>query len=410
VLATSLEFVALGRYGDLNMLLTFWLTAGVLAAHAWAERGGRGWGLGLAAAAAAGGTLTKGFVAPVLIGGTFVGYLALRGQLGLLRLRPILRAGALYLCVTLPWLVVAGVADPAYLRDFIVEHHIQRFLGGSRHLHPKPLLFTPLMTLVAFLPWSPLLPAVVRRGIAHRRARSAAADLCLAWAGCIVLFFTCSRGKLGTYVLPAMPPLALVTGRLLATLHEGSSEAADRRWVDRALVVAGVLFAAAAPAIVWVAAWEHGGAFAPFGWGALPLVPLGALVAWLAWRARTRTAAAVVALGTAVTVLGFYGAVAPALSDVVGDAVLARAIRTADPTRETPVIAYRTQNASLLFHLERPVPRLDRKRRLLARLAEAPKTFVVTRSVHLEGLPPDFTLLAGGTAGGHAVYVYERPG
>jgi 4-amino-4-deoxy-L-arabinose transferase-like glycosyltransferase len=41
-LLTTVEFFALGRFGDLNMLLTLFVTAGVLGVHGWANRDGRG--------------------------------------------------------------------------------------------------------------------------------------------------------------------------------------------------------------------------------------------------------------------------------------------------------------------------------------------------------------------------------
>lgn len=44
-LLTTIEFVALGRFGDLNMLLTLWVTIGVLGVHRWVSRDGHGVGL-----------------------------------------------------------------------------------------------------------------------------------------------------------------------------------------------------------------------------------------------------------------------------------------------------------------------------------------------------------------------------
>jgi 4-amino-4-deoxy-L-arabinose transferase-like glycosyltransferase len=409
VLASTIEFVVLGRYGDLNMLLALWITAGILAAYTWVERGGRGWGLIVAAVAAGGGTLGKGFVAPVLIGMTMLVYLVVRRRLSVLKLAPLARAALAYVVVTAPWYVAAGVADPAYMHDFIVEHHLQRFVGATSHLHPKPFVFTPLITLVAFFPWSPLLPAMARRAFA-RRGRAAATDLCLCWAACVVGFFTFSSGKLGTYVLPAMPPLALLAGRFLVSLPATSSAMPERRWVDGGFLAIGAVFVAMVPALLWVARFERGGALAGASWGALALLPVGAAILWLARAGRPRRAALAVALGTMAVVMFFYGAIAPRVSEVVGDVVIARAIRAADPEGRVPVIAYRSQNTSLLFHLERLVPRVDGKRHLRKRLAAVPKTFIVTRPDHIRDLSERLTLLAGGAASAHAVYVYEGPG
>jgi len=412
VLASTAEFVALGRYGDLNMLLTLWITAGVLATYRWIESDGEGWGLIVASVAAGAGTLSKGFVAPVLIGMTTLLYACARGRWRLMGSRQVLVAAGVYALVVLPWFGAVGVLDPAYLRDFLFEHHVRRFLGGgTRHLHPKPAVFTPLMTLVAFLPWSAFLPAMALRAMRAGRRGGASTWLCLAWAGSVVAFFTCSSGKLGTYVLPAMPPLALLVGRVVASLPIEARYAdagRDERWTRRTLLLVGGTFVVLGLALAWLAtATLDMGAGAAIARGVLPSL-VGAGIVILVRAGRLRRASLGLALGTMATVGVFYGSVAAQVSAMVGDAAVARAIRTADPDGEIPVLAYRAQNASLLFHLERTVPRVDAPRALERRLAAEPETVVVTRPEHVAAFPGTMRVLAGATKEGHAAYLYRR--
>jgi 4-amino-4-deoxy-L-arabinose transferase-like glycosyltransferase len=150
VLLSSVEFVALGRYGDLNMLLTLWTTVGMLAEHRWASREGRGLGLTVAAVACGLGALTKGLVTPVLVGGVGLVHLGRTGRLHLLRRPHTWLAAIAFVAVAAPWYVSAGLRSPEYIREFLVDHHLRRalggdaFPGGTANLHPAPVYFSVL--------------------------------------------------------------------------------------------------------------------------------------------------------------------------------------------------------------------------------------------------------------------------
>src|SRR5262249_30190786 len=158
VLVSSAGFLALGRYGSLDMTLTCWLTSGLLAAERWTAAPERRRWLYVVAVAAALGLLTKGLVALVFVGRISPLFPALARRP--IPLRPTAYLGPLlaFLAVAAPWYVAAGVLDPEYLRTFFLVHHLERFTGEVTTFHRAPWwYYVPALALM-FFPWSFLLP------------------------------------------------------------------------------------------------------------------------------------------------------------------------------------------------------------------------------------------------------------
>jgi 4-amino-4-deoxy-L-arabinose transferase-like glycosyltransferase len=207
--------------------------------------------------------------------------------------------------------------------------------------------------------------------------------LCAVWVTVVVGFFTLSSGKLGTYVLPAFPPLAVLTGRHLARLASGEATEPERRLTRAGLwIVAGML--GIAPFVIAVAGWRiYDGAHFRTSLLALALVPAGVGLAWMIRRAALAAAAATVAAGAVAGILLFHGVAAPRIGETHSGRALARVL-AAHP--DAPVAVYQVRPASIVFYLGRPVLAVNRARRL-ARLAEDhPLAFVVTSPRHVPGL------------------------
>jgi 4-amino-4-deoxy-L-arabinose transferase-like glycosyltransferase len=140
-------------------------------------------------------------------------------------------------------LLAAAVAAvwyvPMYLRhgwefvdEFFLQHHFQRFTS-NKYQHPQPFYFffwvLPLMTL----PWMPLFAAAVWksvRSISHSPSRPLACPSCplllfsFSWLLVPLVFFSLSGSKLPGYILPAVPPAAIITALFISKLIE------QRRW------------------------------------------------------------------------------------------------------------------------------------------------------------------------------------
>jgi len=92
--------------------------------------------------------------------------------------------------------------------------------------HRGPVVYHPLALVVGFAPWSAfLLPTLwfAARGAVRAPAPERAPyRFLLCWAGGYLVFFSLAATKLPNYLLPAYPPLALLTADLLDRWRRGA--------------------------------------------------------------------------------------------------------------------------------------------------------------------------------------------
>ncbi|UQS16256.1 lipid IV(A) 4-amino-4-deoxy-L-arabinosyltransferase [Pseudomonas sp. HS6] len=202
-------------YANLDPQFTFWVNLSLVAlwfavdSHSTRQRLISWAVLGLACGM---GFMTKGFLAwllPVLI--------ALPWMLWQKRWRELLIYGpvaiAVAIIVSLPWVLAVHSQEPDYWRFFFWHEHIRRFAGDDAQ-HDAPWWFY-LPLLVAFsLPWVGMLPPAFKQAW-QTRAQPGIAFLLL-WLVMPLAFFSLANGKLPTYILPCLLPLALLLGHALA--------------------------------------------------------------------------------------------------------------------------------------------------------------------------------------------------
>ena len=396
VLATSGGFVGLGRYGSLDMLLACAMTIGLLAAERFTAEGRRRHAA-IAAAAAGAGMLAKGLVAPLFVGLVPLVH-ALIARRRLPRAPgPWLVAIAVFLAVAGPWYLAVWRIDPDYLREFFLVHHLERFTRDETTFHAGPWWYYAPALALLFLPWSLLLPATLTG--AWRR-RDDALTFCLCWAATVLVFFSASHGKLATYILPALPPLAAVTARGLRALVEEPTPA-TRRLLGAGLTILLVALCVAAP-LVPTLVGHRWSAARPQVVSSLALLPAAALVvaaAW--WRRGARAAVAGVAGTSFVCVLVFYMRIAPVVSHHASEKALAAVIATRP---DAPIITYEVTAASLMFYAGRPVVRVSRPRPLSRLLDGHDFAWIVTSPKHVAEISRTVTIHPRVTTGHHVLY------
>jgi 4-amino-4-deoxy-L-arabinose transferase-like glycosyltransferase len=250
VAATSLLPFVYARAAAMDMLLAATVTVATgLAALRLLGIAGR---TALVAAAAASGaaTLAKGPLGLLLPGLVLVGYLAATREWRWWRelVRPATAVAFLVVCA--PW-YVAILHDQGrrFLEVFILNHNLERFASTVHH-HPGPFWYYLPVLLLGVFPWSGLgVPAFAR--LSPRQSRP---DLfVLLWLALPLVFFSLAGSKLPGYILPAVPPLALLMGRAADRLvGEGPT---PERWLSsRVVALVGLILAAlvaAAPAALY---------------------------------------------------------------------------------------------------------------------------------------------------------------
>ena len=117
----------------------------------------------------------------------------------------------LFLSIAAPWYVACYLRNgSAFLNDFFWKQHFERVVSGSL-MHGQPWWFYLPVYAAAFLPWSPLLLLLARRG-AYRDPRRM---FLLAWVLFGLVFFSVALNKLPGYMLPLLPPAALLAALAL---------------------------------------------------------------------------------------------------------------------------------------------------------------------------------------------------
>ena len=206
---------ALGGYANLDPQFTFWVNlTGVALWFCFdsTTRNGRLGAWALLGFACGMGFMTKGFLAwllPVLI--------ALPYALWQKRFRELLGYGlvavVVAIVVSLPWALAVHLQEPDYWNFFFWHEHIQRFAGDDAQ-HAEPFWYY-LPLLVAFcLPWVALLPSTLKQ--AWQDKGSAKVGFVLLWLLMPLAFFSLAKGKLPSYIVPCLLPLALLMGNTLA--------------------------------------------------------------------------------------------------------------------------------------------------------------------------------------------------
>ncbi len=217
VLAVSPFYFGASQYVNHDLAVAVWISGAVLAFAVALPAEGRwrpAWFLaGCASAGLA--VLTKGLVG-ILFPFGVAGLWALAARRWARVAWPAVAGGAGLLAgLVLPWIAAEQAANPDFLHYFFVTQHVERFTGTGFN-NPAGPAFYLVVLAAGLLPWTPLLPAAVRRAAAaFRRDRSdAGADLLLLlWPALVVVFFSIPRSKIAGYVAPAVPPLALLLGR-----------------------------------------------------------------------------------------------------------------------------------------------------------------------------------------------------
>ena len=416
ITATSFGYVTMAHQALPDLALAFFVTlatwsamVGMLAnpSSATPRSPGRRW-IVLAAVGAAGAVLVKGPVGLALPAAVVIpvaGWEQWRGRLQWrLRFADLAVAAFVFVGLVAPWYgAMALEHGPAYLERFFIGENVARF-ATARYNDPRPAWYYVPIVVGGLLPWSPFMalwwPAI---RTAWRRRRIPVVELRLAvWALAPLAFYTVSVGKQPRYILPMLPPLAILLARAIrGALAESSGQA---RLLGVSAIVAGVVvatlaalvYAARALLVEWDEAWTLVMASAVLVSGvALAATALASLVRRSPRARALRSVVPALTAATAVfAALGAHYVVlsSPGPAPVERMATMVREARIAGE----PYGRYRAFNRNLVFYTETPhveLPVLDAARdflgsseRVLCVLPEADAARLETEGLRLTRL------------------------
>jgi 4-amino-4-deoxy-L-arabinose transferase-like glycosyltransferase len=252
ILSTSVAAIGFARAASPDMLFSACLTLAMVSAACVLRRAGSlrasphaavgtsrrdvvslsffGATLGLAA-------LAKGPAAVILAGGAIgIWALATGSWRAALRLAHPLSIAS-FCIVALPWYILCAHRNPDFIHAFIFQHNFERYLTPLFQ-HKQPFWFFGPMLLLALLPWTALLIPATQEALRLWREKSwrdSPGFFLACWAIFPIFFFSFSQSKLPGYILPAIPPLALLLA--LASDRFTSPESKSRRGITTALAL-----------------------------------------------------------------------------------------------------------------------------------------------------------------------------
>ena len=248
LLAQPLFYVG-GQFANLDMLVAGCITTTiVLLAHAAMSLHRRlpyKTALAAAYAFAALGVLAKGLIGlviPILVVGAWLIALRRWRDIAALLWWP---GALLFLLLAAPWFLAMQVRFPGFLDYFFVVQHVKRFAAGGFN-NVQPLWFYPAVLVLFTLPWLPWLRAHFKRGGWSDPQRGELRLLMLLWIVMVLLFFSLPKSKLLGYILPAVPPLAVLLADGFESRVKAVNERATRWWWASAGVSSAISIAAIA--------------------------------------------------------------------------------------------------------------------------------------------------------------------
>ncbi len=356
VLGGSPLWAALSRANIIDVTLAFFLSATLTCF--WLaqtkERGERGERLlwyGMFAASAL-ATLTKGLIGFVIPGAVIFFYLLFARRWRLLSRVPWLGGVALFLAIAFPWHVLAARRNPDFLWFYFVHEHFQRYATPEARRQAPAWFFVAILAL-GLIPWSGLLPAAARlfrRDWGRLRDERPGLIFLACWALFLLLFFSASQSKLVPYILPGVPPLAVLAA---LALRDAETDPRTHRWARVGGAIGALLLSALAAGLLLAALGRIDTGVGPLPnvlVFAMPTLAAGLLSVWLWWRGRLRSLAAL-AVAPALLVLGLVSA-APRASLLLSTGPIAHFL-TPRLAPGDEVYAYRCYPQTLPVYLRR---------------------------------------------------------
>jgi 4-amino-4-deoxy-L-arabinose transferase-like glycosyltransferase len=222
--------IGFSRGASTDMQMAAPLAIGLLGWYAWYETNSKFWlydiyfFTGLA-------TLAKGPVAPFLALCIIAAFAFLRREWSILRRSFWWPGVLLYFAMVLPWFIAVQHQNPTFFREFFLEHNLERF-ATDRYQHVQHWWYYLIVVILGMMPWTVIAIRALVDGIltsvaewrlrriskkhpAPKRPGDAFPEFLVLWALIPIVFFSFSQSKLPGYILPSIPPIAILTGDFL---------------------------------------------------------------------------------------------------------------------------------------------------------------------------------------------------
>ncbi len=211
ILATTPLYAIMAQVITTDMQLTALVTIATFAFYLHWKEGGRWCWIAYVAMGLA--VMTKGPVGAALPILTILIFLGWNRELsGAIRRFYAIAGLALTILIAAPWFVAITIREPGFFDFYFIGEHLRRVFDAD-YSHAEAFYFYLPVLALGLLPWSLLVPFLTWRSTPRNPARR----FCVVAAGVTIVAFSCASAKLIPYVLPALPPLAVLIADGLAS-------------------------------------------------------------------------------------------------------------------------------------------------------------------------------------------------
>jgi 4-amino-4-deoxy-L-arabinose transferase-like glycosyltransferase len=208
ILGTSVFFVVFAHAATFDMLLTVCVSASLWYFFEFETLSRKNIHLFAAYAFCGLGILAKGFVAPAVIALSAAIYWFTEYRFRYLNQLHLVKGILLIVIVAGIWLVpVTIIHRSLFWDDFFLQHHLARYTSAKFHRAESVFFFVPIM-LLGMYPWTAAMFCGLRNGRTDQEKKLI--RFSLIWFISSFIFFSLSRSKLPGYILPLVPPLAVI--------------------------------------------------------------------------------------------------------------------------------------------------------------------------------------------------------
>ena len=221
VFLSSFLVLAIGTYNILDPIVTLFVTAAMysfLVSLSTPSKKGKiitYIGIGFFCAL---GFLTKGFIAVVLPALVF-----LVMAISQARFKEVVCYSSIALLALVitagPWVITVALQAPDYWNYFFWVEHVQRFIA-KESARSQPTWFYIPIVIFGVLPWLGFLFGALKSAFSVKKGTL----YFLLWFALFFIFFSASKGKLLTYMLPCFVPLSILIAHYIEELKDKPNE------------------------------------------------------------------------------------------------------------------------------------------------------------------------------------------
>ncbi|OHE71390.1 MAG: hypothetical protein A2007_02780 [Verrucomicrobia bacterium GWC2_42_7] len=220
ILGTSMMFFVLSQIITLDMAVSVFVTMALFAFIAGEKSRGLGRRLffWLFYASMAFATLSKGLIGFLIPCTIVFMWTVFLGRWREIKKYYLISGGVIFFAIATPWHILCAMKNPSFAWYYFINEHFLRYLTPG-HARVKPWWFFIMTFAVGSFPWLVFLPQSI--GYAIKRVKKISEErkifLFLSlWIVFVIAFFSISKSKLIPYILPTMPPFALIIACFLA--------------------------------------------------------------------------------------------------------------------------------------------------------------------------------------------------